>query len=498
MLHQAHHRISLTVSSSIIALLLLATGASTAFASTTSYLRPNGDIATSEPWSIVGASSAWSALDDNITESETPGTSDYISTAQLSPVPSTAVELSSLSLAGQKPLSASAWFYTTTSTSTTFTVAAKGEKTESSQTFTGSGWHSLTIPFSITQTVLNTLSLKFAPGSGSGTRQIPAAFVRVTIEPPAHSIYWGAWMDGEVYTKEGEKTWGDAPWDQTTWNAFEANAGRAPSLVHFGQPPPWTQSFAEEPLSLTAKRGAIPFMDMSSTGASLEELQSGKLDASLREWAVAAKKYEKPFFFRFDWEMNGTWFPWGAEAAKNTGSFKNAWRHFHDIVEEEGATNVTWVWCPNVLFEGSTPLTELYPGDSYVDWTCMDGYNRGEGKEGVSFSSLFKTTYSELLSIGPSKPIMIGETASTEKPGSKANWIEAAFGTSLPNSFPSVKAVAWFNWNIYDEKTGGRWDWPIESSKAAQAAFANIISSPYYAANEFGSLTPLTHIKPLP
>jgi hypothetical protein len=93
---------------------------------------------------------------------------------------------------------------------------------------------------------------------------------------------------------------------------------------------------------------------------------------------------------------------------------------------------------------------------------------------------------------------MIGETASTEKPGSKANWIEAAFGTSLPNSFPSVKAVAWFNWNIYDEKIGARWDWPIESSSSAQTAFANIISSPYYAANEFGSLTPLTRIKPLP
>jgi hypothetical protein len=229
MLRQAHHRISITVSFSIIALLLLAAGASTAFASTTSYLRPNGDIATSEPWSIVGAGSAWSALDDSVTESEAPGTSDYINTAQLEPAPSTAVELSSLSLAGQKLLSASAWFYSPTSTSITFTVAAKGEKTESSQTFTGSGWHSFTIPFNVTQSALNTLTLKFAPSSDSGTRQITAAFVRITIEPPAHSIYWGAWMDGEVYTKEGEKAWGDAPWDQTTWNAFEANAGRAPS-----------------------------------------------------------------------------------------------------------------------------------------------------------------------------------------------------------------------------------------------------------------------------
>ena len=27
---------------------------------------------------------------------------------------------------------------------------------------------------------------------------------------------------------------------------------------------------------------------------------------------------------------------------------------------------------------GSTPLTRLYPGARYVDWTCVDAYNFGE------------------------------------------------------------------------------------------------------------------------
>jgi len=88
----------------------------------------------------------------------------------------------------------------------------------------------------------------------------------------------------------------------------------------------------------------------------------------------------------------------------------------------------------------------------------MDGYNRGTklggggGDSWKAFSSVFKATYLELLKLAPSKPIMVGETASTESGGSKANWIEDAFGTQLPSKFPSIKAAAWFNWNIYDEK----------------------------------------------
>ncbi len=502
-------RFSPLASSLFAALMVLIFAVSPAIASTTAYLRPNGDITTSEPWSIVGASKAWEALDDNVTELETPNNEDYISTAKVSPAPSTKVELSTLSLAGQTPLSASAWFYTSTSSSVTLTVAAEGDHSEGSQTFSGSGWHSFSVPFSLNQNKLNTLSMKFAPTSGSGTRQISAALVRLSIEPPAHSIYWGSWIDGDVYGREG-----DAPWDATTWTLFNNHATRAPSLVHFGQLPPWLQEFKEQPLSFVINGnntvpeekiagGAIPLMDMSSKEAALEGLSQGKYDPSLKEWASAVAKYGKPFFFRWDWEMNGKWFPWGKEAASDPERYVKVWQRFHAIAEEQGATNITWVWCPNVLFEGSTSLASLYPGDAYVDWTCMDGYNRGTktgetGDAWKSFASIFKTTYLELLKLAPSKPIMVGETASTESGGSKAGWIEDTFGTQLPSKFPSIKAVAWFNWNIYEEKNKVTWDWPIESSSSAQDAFANIISSPYYAANEFESLTPLKPIQPLP
>jgi hypothetical protein len=83
---------------------------------------------------------------------------------------------------------------------------------------------------------------------------------------------------------------------------------------------------------------------------------------------------------------------------------------------------------------------------------------------------------------------MIGETASVENGATaKARWIAEALGTEVPNSFPKLKAFVRFNWNIYDEAIGARWDWPIKSSHASQESFANAISSPFYAEGNFAS-----------
>ena len=156
-----------------------------------------------------------------------------------------------------------------------------------------------------------------------------------------------------------------------------------------------------------------------------------------------------------------------------------AWRRFHDIATGVGATNVTWVWCPNTEFPGSTPLGQLYPGDAYVDWTCVDVYNKG-GSRWQSFSDLFTPTYQQLLRIAPSRPMMIAETSSVEEGGSKAEWITSLLARDLPLRFPRVKAVVWFNWRINED--GASWGWPIETSASAEAAFAAGIAAPYYAA----------------
>ena len=79
--------------------------------------------------------------------------------------------------------------------------------------------------------------------------------------------------------------------------------------------------------------------------------------------------------------------------------------------------------------------------------------------------------------------MIIGETATTETGGSKAGWITDMLDS---RSFPKIAGILWFD--RYDPGPGGRTDWPIESSKASQAAFAAGIQSPRYTTNTYSQL----------
>jgi beta-mannanase len=187
--------------------------------------------------------------------------------------------------------------------------------------------------------------------------------------------------------------------------------------------------------------------------------------------------------------MNGNWMPWSELVNGNKpGQFVQAWRHIHNIFTSLGVTNVTWLWSPNIDYSNSIPLREVYPGDAYVDWTAMDGYNWGNigPHSWESFSQVFQQTYYDILGI-TSKPLMIAETASTEQAGNKAGWITDGFVNQLVHTFPLIRGFVWFNQN---KET----DWRIESSPSAQNAFASAIQSNYYASNNYANL----NISPIP
>jgi len=458
-------------------------------------------------WSITGTASAWDALNDEVTELQTPSSLDYVSTSTAST--KFKIGLQSLSLAGNKVLSASAWIYTANANPVSF----KAANSESWTTVSSVGWHSAPVGLSGSQTQLDGFSLDIGSGLGTTSRVVQAAFLKVTLEPSPPKLYWGARMDGDVrlLKEPPEEIGGDAPWNFTTWNEFEADTGgKKVSIVHFGQPPPWKQEFAAEPLENTINRGAIPLISMGTTGATLSELANTPINSSIplqkfREWTEDVHDFGHPFFLRLDWEMNlasSSEFQWVNEAHSSPTTFVAAWRRLHNIADEQEATNITWVWCPNVSYSGSTSLKALWPGPAYVDWTCMDGYNRRSYPDWQSFTGVFATTYNEILSLSdtsPTPPMMIGETASSEN-GATANarWIAEALGTEIPKSFPKLKALVWFNWNNYDPAIGTRWDWPIETSAASRESFANVISSPFYAEGNFKSLPLLEPVQPLP
>jgi hypothetical protein len=314
------------------------------------------------------------------------------------------------------------------------------------------------------------------------------------IRDEARSIYWGAWIDGAPYG------FGNAPWDMRSVAAFEREAGKGVSIVHFGQP--WftngvAQPFYPAPLDAVRAHGSLPLVDWASwdlagsdpknqPAFSLGRIIDGRYDSYITAWATGARDWGHPFFLRFDHEMNGNWYPWAEGQNGNTaGQFAKAWRHVHDLFVAAGATNVTWVWSPVVEYPGWTPLAGLYPGDAYVDWVAMDGYNSGtnpiQPDRWRSFDELFGPTYTSLGKLAPTKPIMIAETASTEIGGSKATWIKDALRI-LPVRFPKVDALVWFN-----SRAEGM-DWPIGTSSGARSAFAAGIANSHYAANTFGAL----------
>lgn len=231
----------------------------------------------------------------------------------------------------------------------------------------------------------------------------------------------------------------------------------------------------------------------------LSNIIRGDFDDYIDSWATGLAAFRRPVFLNFAHEMNGNWYPWGIGVNGNLpGEFVTAWRHVHDRFAAAGAVNVVWVWTPNEMYE-DVPATveEVYPGDDYVNWFGMNGFNWGANIRWEScdcqsswrtFNEIFDITYNRLVALAD-KPIMIGEVGSSEVGGDKAAWITEAFLEQLPINYPQIRAVAWFNKVATGldmvspgvvEPTSARVDWRVTSSPAALDAFATAVGTPYY------------------
>jgi hypothetical protein len=327
-----------------------------------------------------------------------------------------------------------------------------------------------------------------------GVCAVAPASASASSKPP-RPLYWGA-MIGSQFTGESP------PWDMNALASFEGLAGKGVSIVPFSSPftdcashPCSFFPFPAEAMESIRQHGALPMLTWASQSVpsslhephfGLADVAHGAFDAYIHEFAEKAREWGHPFFLRFDQEMNGFWFPWSEGVNGNKrGTFVAAWRHVHDIFTRVGATNATWVWCPNVDFTRKLiPLHSLYPGGRYVDWTCLDGFNWGKtpGSGGwMGFGRVFESTYRRMVKIAPKKPMMIGETASEERGGSKPAWIHNTLKI-VPHRFRKVRALLWF------EEKDRDMHWPIESSPASSTAFAQAIQRTVYRPNEFGGI----------
>jgi hypothetical protein len=215
--------------------------------------------------------------------------------------------------------------------------------------------------------------------------------------------------------------------------------------------------------------GRIPLVNVEPNNINFTDIVNGKYDTMLQKRADDAKALGRQFFVDFAAEMNGDE-GWGGH---NPAKYIAAWRHIHDIFVARGATNVVWAWCPNNEDDPSSPpAMNYYPGDQYVDWTGIDGYNWGTSDpdfEWQSFRDVFADMYPKLAAKG--KPVIIAEMASDEAGGSKATWISDIVPT-LKNNYPLIKAIVWFD--VDKER-----HWEINSSSSALTAYQKMAKDPY-------------------
>lgn len=152
---------------------------------------------------------------------------------------------------------------------------------------------------------------------------------------------------------------------------------------------------------------------------------------------------DRRLYLRLAHEMNGDWYPWSPSAAAESESaagtpaeYVEMWRHVHERVERDvSREHLQWVWCVNHVDVGAHAAEVCYPGDEYVDWVGVDGFNWGSSREWSTWRTpdeVFAGMLDRLDALCD-KPHCVPEFASSSRtavghdPGRKAAWIREAY-----------------------------------------------------------------------
>lgn len=227
----------------------------------------------------------------------------------------------------------------------------------------------------------------------------------------------------------------------------------------------------EEYANVAKENGSTLVVTWMANGYGAQDLVDGMADSYIRDYAKGVKNYGEEIWLRPLHEANGDWYDWGvgkAGAGNTDANVAEAFRHIVNIFREEKVTNVKWVWTTNASNAGKgSTLTGNYPGDEYVDYISIDGYNWGKCQSWSNwqtFSQVFKKAYDALAKID--KPLFIAEISSSELGGNKAEWITDMF-EHFATDFSRVFAVMWFS----QSKEANEGDWALNTSQAAVDAW---------------------------
>lgn len=318
---------------------------------------------------------------------------------------------------------------------------------------------------------------------------VPSATASSTISPTkaaklGNRVYFGLWTQG--FFDPGSQTL-----HPEVLRAVEQKVGKKAAIAHYYRG--W--ELLDSPTLLVELRaiesnGWRPMISVNpyffsrceSKGLPLyKAIAEGNCDDFLHSAGKNLKQFGKAVFLRFAWEMNVSSMEWQIARTGSTNSdFISAWRRMHDIIYSESASNVLWVFCPDVA---NIEYAQIYPGDPYVDWVGLDGYNWGTTQKWSSwqnFSQVFSQAYNQITKVAKNKPLMLGEVNTTDKGGDKASWYKDMLAKQVLMNYPRIKAVVFYN---EDRSEKENVNWLIDITPDSLRAFSESIKSQNYVSS---------------
>lgn len=249
-----------------------------------------------------------------------------------------------------------------------------------------------------------------------------------------------------------------------------------------------------------------------STPADVEvRIARGDHDGYVRTWAARLAAFlagadgrlgtpdDRRAYLRLAHEPNGDWYPWGAAAGGNSPADHVAmWRRVHGLVAATGLgpAQLQWMWAVNSDDVGGHPAEAFWPGDAFVDWVAVDGYNWGASQSWSTWrspGSTFGAMVARLRALAPGKPLAVTETASTSATATgsalaaKGAWVADLYAWLPANG---VRMVVWFDedketdWAVFGGSGGDETFRSGRTRYRALAAYRTAVGAPAYAGSD--------------
>jgi len=179
--------------------------------------------------------------------------------------------------------------------------------------------------------------------------------------------------------------------------------------------------------------------------AFLASIVAGKHNSELMKLVEEAKQFPHPILVSFMPEFDNPGKPWGTDSESNLTLFREVWRYVVRYCQQQGASNLVWVWCP----AQPSSLVAYYPGSDYVNWlgfSVVNDPDTAPDGRSHSFAALYQLPHTTVRTHAAysirQKPILITRLATKvgESPASTDHWFSDAI-EMLQERYPQVRGV---------------------------------------------------------